>query len=74
MATIAAEDRTALTELAAAACWPTPAPRPTCAARWRPPSGYDPELWRQLAEMGVVGLVIDEATAAPAPGRWSWNG
>jgi alkylation response protein AidB-like acyl-CoA dehydrogenase len=23
--------------------------------------GYDPTLWRQLAEMGVVGLVVDEA-------------
>ena len=25
------------------------------------PSGYDPELWRQLSEMGVVGLIVDEA-------------
>ncbi len=25
------------------------------------PAGYDPELWRQLAEMGVVGLIIDQA-------------
>ena len=24
-------------------------------------SGYDPELWRQLAEMGVVGLIVEEA-------------
>ena len=24
-------------------------------------SGYDPALWRSLAEMGVVGLIIDEA-------------
>ncbi len=24
-------------------------------------SGYDPELWKQLAEMGVVGLIVDEA-------------
>ena len=23
-------------------------------------SGYDPALWKQLAEMGVVGLVVDE--------------
>jgi alkylation response protein AidB-like acyl-CoA dehydrogenase len=23
-------------------------------------SGYDPELWKQLAELGVVGLLIDE--------------
>ncbi len=25
------------------------------------PEGYDPALWRQLAELGVVGLVVDEA-------------
>jgi acyl-CoA dehydrogenase len=25
------------------------------------PSGYDPELWQELAEMGVVGLIVDEA-------------
>lgn len=25
------------------------------------PSGYDPDLWRSLSEMGVVGLVVDEA-------------
>jgi alkylation response protein AidB-like acyl-CoA dehydrogenase len=24
------------------------------------PSGYDLELWRQLAEMGIVGLIIEE--------------
>ena len=23
-------------------------------------SGYDPELWRQLADMGVVGLIVEE--------------
>jgi len=25
------------------------------------PSGYDSKLWKQLADMGVVGLIIDEA-------------
>jgi alkylation response protein AidB-like acyl-CoA dehydrogenase len=25
------------------------------------PSGYDPKLWQELAEMGVVGLIVDEA-------------
>jgi alkylation response protein AidB-like acyl-CoA dehydrogenase len=25
------------------------------------PSGYDPALWRALAEMGVVGLIVEEA-------------
>ncbi len=24
------------------------------------PSGFDPELWKQLAEMGITGLLIDE--------------
>lgn len=25
------------------------------------PSGYDPGLWKQLAEMGIVGLIVDES-------------
>ena len=25
------------------------------------PQGYDPELWRRLAELGVVGLLVDQA-------------
>ena len=25
------------------------------------PEGYDPQLWRRLSEMGVVGLIIDES-------------
>ncbi|HEY2050533.1 MAG TPA: acyl-CoA dehydrogenase family protein [Caulobacteraceae bacterium] len=25
------------------------------------PEGYDPELWRRLADLGVVGLIVDEA-------------
>ena len=24
-------------------------------------SGYDPVLWHKLAEMGIVGLIIDQA-------------
>lgn len=31
-------------------------------------SGYDPVLWRQLAEMGLVGLVIDEAHGGSGAG------
>jgi alkylation response protein AidB-like acyl-CoA dehydrogenase len=30
--------------------------------------GYDPELWRRLAEMGVVGLMIDEAWGGAGAG------
>jgi alkylation response protein AidB-like acyl-CoA dehydrogenase len=30
--------------------------------------GYDPELWEQLAEMGVTGLVIDEAFGGAGAG------
>ena len=25
------------------------------------PRGYDPDLWRHLAELGVVGLLVDQA-------------
>jgi len=25
------------------------------------PSGYDPKLWQELSEMGVVGLIVDES-------------
>ena len=32
------------------------------------PSGYDPELWRKLAEMGIVGLTIDEAHGGAGAG------
>lgn len=31
-------------------------------------SGYDPVLWRQLADMGVVGLVIDETMGGSGVG------
>lgn len=30
--------------------------------------GYDPELWAQLAEMGVTGLVVDEAFGGAGAG------
>jgi alkylation response protein AidB-like acyl-CoA dehydrogenase len=58
MATLAAEDRTALTD----------ALRRLLADRsaeadvrrvMETPEGYDAALWRQLAEMGVVGLIVD---------------
>jgi len=59
VATIAAEDRTALTDSLRRLL----ADRSTEADVRRAmetPDGYDPSLWRQLAEMGVVGLVVDE--------------
>ena len=31
-------------------------------------SGYDPDLWRQLSDMGVVGLVIDETYGGSGAG------
>jgi len=32
------------------------------------PEGYDPALWAQLAEMGVVGLIVDEAYGGAGAG------
>lgn len=32
------------------------------------PQGYDPELWRQLAAMGVVGLLVGEAHGGAGAG------
>ena len=59
MATIAVEDRTALTDslrrLLADASGEADVRRVM-----ETPEGYDPALWRQLAEMGVVGLVVEE--------------
>ncbi len=56
---ITAEDRTALTDslrrLLADRCTEADVRR-----TMETQSGYDPGLWRELAEMGVVGLVIEE--------------
>ena len=32
------------------------------------PSGYDPDLWRRLAEMGIVGLIIDDVHGGSGAG------
>ena len=32
------------------------------------PEGYDPGLWKALAEMGIVGLLVDEAHGGAAAG------
>ena len=59
MATITAEDRTALTDslrrLLADKCTEADVRRTMETAE-----GYDPALWRALAEMGVVGLIVAE--------------
>jgi alkylation response protein AidB-like acyl-CoA dehydrogenase len=59
MATLSLEDRTALTDglRRLLADFSSEA---QVRAVMETESGYDPALWRQLAEMGVVGLVIDE--------------
>ncbi len=60
LATITAEDRTALTDslhrLLADECTQADVRRVM-----ETPSGCDVQLWRELAGMGVVGLVIEEA-------------
>jgi len=33
---------------------------PAVRATMETPTGYDPKLWQQLAEMGVLGLIVDE--------------
>jgi alkylation response protein AidB-like acyl-CoA dehydrogenase len=59
VATITAEDRTALTDslhrLLADKCTEADVRRTMETAE-----GYDPALWAALAEMGVVGLIVDE--------------
>jgi alkylation response protein AidB-like acyl-CoA dehydrogenase len=60
VATIAAEDLTALTDslhrLLQDKCTETDVRR-----TMETPEGYDRDLWRQIAEMGVAGIVVDEA-------------
>ena len=60
VATIAAEDLTALTDslhrLLQDKCTETDVRR-----TMETPEGYDQGLWRQIAEMGVAGIVVDEA-------------
>ena len=60
VATIAAEDLTALTDSLHRLLQDKSA-EADVRRTMETPEGYDPELWRQLAEMGVVGLIIDEA-------------
>ena len=59
MATITAEDRTALTDslhrLLADKCTEADVRR-----TMETPEGYDPALWAALAEMGVAGLIVAE--------------
>ena len=60
MATITAEDRTALTDSLRRLLADRSA-EADVRRTMETAEGYDPELWRQLAEMGIVGLVVEEA-------------
>ena len=60
MAVITAEDRVALTDSLHRLLADKSAESDVRRAM-ETPTGYDPELWRQLAEMGVVGLIVEEA-------------
>ena len=60
MATLTAEDRTALTD-SLRRLLTDQSSEAQVRQTMETETGYDPALWRQLAEMGVVGLVIEEA-------------
>lgn len=57
---ITAEDRTALTDSLRRLLADKSAEADVRRAM-ETPSGYDPALWRELADMGIAGLVIEEA-------------
>ena len=59
MATFTQEDRTALTD-ALRHLLGDHGTEAHVRRAMETPRGYDPTLWRRLAEMGVVGLVVDE--------------
>jgi len=59
LATITAEDRTALTD-SLKRLLADHASEADVRRVMETDRGYDPALWRQLAEMGIVGLVIEE--------------
>ncbi len=59
LATITAEDRTALTDSLRRLLADKSAEADVRRVM-ETPDGYDPPLWRQLAEMGVVGLIVEE--------------
>ena len=60
MANIAAEDLTALTD-SLHRLLQDKSTETDVRRTMETPAGYDPELWRQIAEMGVTGLIVDEA-------------
>ncbi len=60
MATITAEDLTALTD-SLHRLLQDKSTETDVRRTMETPEGYDPELWRQIAEMGVAGIVVDEA-------------
>jgi acyl-CoA dehydrogenase len=36
-------------------------------------TGYDPAVWRELASMGLLGIVIPEHLGGSGRARWSWR-
>jgi len=60
VATIAAEDLTALTD-SLRRLLQDKSTETDVRRTMETPEGYDPDLWRQIAEMGVTGLIVDEA-------------
>ena len=67
MATLAPEDRTALVD-ALRRLLADHSAEAQVRATMETAEGYDPALWRQLAEMGVVGLIVDEAYGGAGAG------
>jgi alkylation response protein AidB-like acyl-CoA dehydrogenase len=67
MTSLAPEDRTALVDalgrLLADRCTEADVRR-----TMETPEGYDPALWAQLAEMGVIGLIVEEAYGGAGAG------
>src|SRR5580658_7762151 len=59
LATITAEDRVALTD-SLSRLLTDMSGEADVRRVMETPEGYDPALWRQLAEMGIVGLILDE--------------
>ncbi len=60
MATITAEERTAIQD-AVTRLLNDRSSEADVRRTMETPSGYDPEVWRHLSEMGITGLIIDEA-------------
>jgi len=67
MATITAEDRVAFQD-AARRLFANFSTEADVRRTMETESGYDPALWRQLADLGITGLIIDEAHGGAGAG------